>query len=86
MWAVALGIAAAGCHFAPRQVKTPTGRQPQKDIALTLNQIRLGIRALVGPMCGEIEQAADVAEVTTSLDNLSGKLEVYREQLVWQAR
>jgi hypothetical protein len=59
LWAVVLGVAATGCHFAPREVKTPTGGHPQKDIALTLNQIRLRTRALVGPICGEIEQAAD---------------------------
>lgn len=54
-----LAIAATGCRFAVRERKTQPGGPAQKDIALTQNQIRLRMRALVGPMCGEIEQAAD---------------------------
>jgi hypothetical protein len=56
---VVVAIVATGCHFAPRKVKPPPGGHAEKDIALTENQIRLRMRALVGPMCGEIEQAAN---------------------------
>ena len=60
-------IAATGCRFAAPELKTQPGGHPSKDIALTRNQIRLRMRALVGPMCGEIEQAADqIAAGTTN--------------------
>ena len=65
--AVVVAIAATGCRFAPREVKTQPGGHATKDITLTQNQIRLRMRALVGPMCGEIEQAADrIAAGTTN--------------------
>ena len=57
--ALVLAVAATSCRFAQREVKIQPGGHAQKDIALTQNQIRLRLRALVGPMCGEIEQAAD---------------------------
>ena len=56
---VVVVMAATGCHFAPREVRIQPGGHAKQDIALTQNQIRLRMRALVGPMCGEIEQAAD---------------------------
>jgi hypothetical protein len=56
---VVVAIAATGCRFAAPERKTQSGGQAQKDIALTQQQIRLRMRGLVGPMCGEIEQAAD---------------------------
>ena len=56
---LAVAMAATGCHFAVPERKTLSGGPAQKDIALTQNQIRLRMRGLVGPMCGEIEQAAD---------------------------
>ena len=62
-----VAIAATGCRFASREVKTQPGAHAMKDINLTLNQIRLRMRALVGPLCGEIEQAADrIAAGTTN--------------------
>jgi hypothetical protein len=65
--AVVVAIIAIGCRFAPREVKTQPGGRAMKDINLTLNQIRLRMRALVGPLCGEIEQAADrIAAGTTN--------------------
>ncbi len=65
--AVAVAIAATGCRFAQPEVKTQPGGQAPKDISMTHNQIRLRVRALVGPMCGEIEQAADgIAAGTTN--------------------
>ena len=62
-----VAIVATGCRFASREVKTQPGAHAMKDINLTLNQIRLRMRALVGPLCGEIEQAADrIAAGTTN--------------------
>jgi hypothetical protein len=54
-----LAIVAAGCHFAVPERKTQSVEHSQKSVALTQNQIRLRVRGLVGPMCGDIEQAAD---------------------------
>lgn len=54
-----LTIAAPGCRFAAPERKTQSDGHAQNDIALTQNQIRLRLRGLVGPMCGEIEQTAD---------------------------
>ena len=60
-----VAIVATGCRCASREVKTQAGGM--KDINLTWNQIRLRMRALVGPLCGEIEQAADrIAAGTTN--------------------
>jgi hypothetical protein len=131
--AVVSAIAATGCRFAAPERKTQPGGHAQKDIALTQNQIRLRMRGLVGPMCGEIEQAADqvaagttnsivqraalewkieavpamrealfqpdpftaltdtwalcnqMADITTTVDDLSRRLDVYSAQLVRQA-
>ena len=55
----ALLVTGTGCRTAlperpiKGQVHTP------QDLAVTQNQVRLRMRALVDPMCGEIEQAAD---------------------------
>jgi hypothetical protein len=65
--ALALTIAASGCRFAARVRKTESATgHAQKDIAVTQNQIRLRMRGLVGPMCGEIEQAADRIGASTT--------------------
>ena len=53
----ALLVTGTGCRTAlperpiEAQVHTP------QDIAVTQNQVRLRMRALVDPLCGEIEQA-----------------------------
>jgi hypothetical protein len=65
--AVVVAVAANGCRFARPEVRTQPGGHAPKDITLAQNQIRLRMRALVGPMCGEIEQAADqIAAGTTN--------------------
>jgi hypothetical protein len=57
--ALLLGLVACGCRFAMPQPNMKTSLHPQKDVAANYNQIRLRVRAMVGPACGEIEQAAD---------------------------
>ncbi len=49
----------AGCRFARPQRKIEARLHEQKDLAVTQEQVRLRMRALVDPMCGELEQAAD---------------------------
>jgi hypothetical protein len=52
-------VTGAGCRTALPERKIEAKVQPQQDLAVTQNQVRLRMRALVDPMCGEIEQAAD---------------------------
>jgi hypothetical protein len=74
--AVVLVLAATGCQLAAPEIKVQPGGLAKEDIALTQNQIRLRVRAMVGPMCGEIEQAADqIAAGTTSHDLKRAALE-----------
>jgi hypothetical protein len=74
--AVALVAAATGCKLAVPQRRVQTTGHPKEDVALTLNQIRLRMRAMVGPMCGEIEQTADlIAAGTTNHDLKRAALE-----------
>jgi hypothetical protein len=74
--AVVLVIAATGCQLAAPEIKVQPGGLTKEEIALTRNQIRLRVRAMVGPMCGEIEQAADrIAAGTTNHDLKRAALE-----------
>jgi hypothetical protein len=74
--AVVLVLATTGCQLAAPKIKVQPGGLAKEDIALTQNQIRLRVRAMVGPMCGEIEQAADyIAAGTTSHDLKRAALE-----------
>ncbi len=50
----------------------------QKDVAATYNQIRLRLRSMVGPACGEIEQAAD--QIIAGLPDPA----VQRAALLWK--
>src|SRR5262245_25272876 len=54
-----MSLVGAGCTFAVPERKLESAVHAQKDVAVTPNQLRLRMRALVGPMSGEIEQAAD---------------------------
>ena len=50
-----------GCAIAPsRQAVEPDATIRQEDIKVTVEQTRLRMRSLVGPMCGDVEQSADV--------------------------
>jgi hypothetical protein len=53
----ALSVSAAGCLAA--QPRSKSGEEIQKKLAVTENQVRLRLRSLVGPMCGQVEQSAD---------------------------
>ena len=55
----ALLMTGTGCRMALSERKIEARVHTQQDIAVTQNQVRLRMRALVDPMCGEIEQAAD---------------------------
>jgi len=55
----ALLVTGIGCRMALPERPIEAQVHPQQDIAVTQNQVRLRMRALVDPMCGEIEQAAD---------------------------
>ena len=62
-------LSATSCSFKIHRkgVKSGPGlAHPAHDIALDPNQIRLRMRALVEPFCGEIEQAADTIVAGTS--------------------
>jgi hypothetical protein len=58
-WTTALGCLVSGCRSAPRQSTTNPRIHPQEDIRVTQEQLRVRMRALVGPMCARLEQAAD---------------------------
>lgn len=52
---VASSVGCAATMRAPKEVGTRAGAK----VAVNVNQVRLKMRSLVGPMCGEIERAAD---------------------------
>ena len=55
----ALLVTGTGCRMALPERQIEAKVHTQQDIAVTQNQARLRMRALVDPMCGEIEQTAD---------------------------
>ena len=59
VFVAALLVTGAGCRMALPERKIEAKVYPQQDITVTQNQARLRMRALVDPMCGAIEQAAD---------------------------
>jgi hypothetical protein len=61
-------VTGAGCTFAAPERKLESTVHAQQDVAVTPNQLRLRMRSLVGPMCGEIEQAADQIIAGTTND------------------
>ena len=56
LW-IALGASSVGCGVSMRAPKIDS--RAQTKVAVNANQVRLKMRSLVGPMCGEIERAAD---------------------------
>jgi hypothetical protein len=52
-------IGGAGCRLSLPERKIDIRAHPPKDAVATQNQVRLRMRSLVDPMCGELEQAAD---------------------------
>jgi hypothetical protein len=63
-----VSLAGAGCTFAVPERKLEPAVHAQRDVAVTSNQLRLRMRALVGPMTGQIEQAADQIIAATTDD------------------
>ena len=77
LWMVLL-LSTSGCRFARPERKIEAQLHSQKDIAVTQEQVRLRMRALVDPMCGELEQAADqIIAAATAAD-------VRRAALLWK--
>lgn len=63
-----VSLTGAGCTFAAPERKLESTVHAQQDVAVTPNQLRLRMRSLVGPMCGELEQAADQIIAGTTND------------------
>src|SRR5215471_9676374 len=61
-----VSLTGAGCTFAVPERKLDPTVGSQQDIAVTANQLRLRMRSLAGPMCGEIELAADQISADTT--------------------
>src|SRR5262245_10532445 len=59
-------LIACGCRSLTPHAKVEREVHPPEDIAATYNQVRLRMRSLVGPMCGEIEETADDIMSTTT--------------------
>jgi len=58
---------AAGCTIGPsRQATEKDAPIRSEDVKVTSEQLRLRMRSLVGPMCGQIEQSADAIIAGTS--------------------
>jgi hypothetical protein len=55
----ALLVTVTGCRMALSECTIEAKAHTQQDITVTQNQVRLRMRAMVDPMCGAIEQAAD---------------------------
>lgn len=66
-----LAVVASGCRFAMPERKMKASVHAQKDVSASYNQIRLRIRSMVGPACGEIEQTAD--QIIVSGDVTKGR-------------
>ncbi len=58
-WTTALGCLVSGCRSAARQSTSNPRIHAQEDIKVTQEELRVRMRALVGPMCAQIEQSAD---------------------------
>jgi hypothetical protein len=76
--ALLLGVLVGGCSFAMPKAKMKESVHASKDVAANYNQIRLRLRAMVGPACGEIEQAAD--QIIAGTTNAA----VQRAALLWK--
>jgi hypothetical protein len=74
-----LALAACGCRLSMPEHKLKASTQSQKDVVANYNQVRLRLRAMVGPACGEIEQTAD--QIITGTTNVA----VQRAALLWKS-
>lgn len=74
--ALALCIGTLGCAVAQqRRAQEKDASIHEDDIKVTAEQLRLRMRSLVGPMCGQIEQSADA--VITGTTDLNLKLAAF---------
>ena len=62
--AVWTALPSVGCAVSMRTPKIEG--QGRKNVAANVNQVRLRMRSLVGPMCGEIERTADQIAAETA--------------------
>ena len=76
--ALLLALVACGCRFAMPEHKMKASVHAQKDVPASYNQIRLRLRSMVGPACGEIEQTAD--QIIAGTTNAA----VQRAALLWK--
>jgi len=76
--ALLLAVVACGCRFTMPEPKTRAPVLAQKDVAANYHQIRLRLRSMVGPACGQIEQAAD--QIIAGTTNAA----VQRAALLWK--
>lgn len=80
LWTLFGGLlfVAPGCRIPGSHIRTEEAVHSESDIALTGEQLRLHVRALVDPLCGRIEAAADriIAESTEPT--------VRRHALIWK--
>jgi hypothetical protein len=69
--ALTLLTGAAGCTFGPsRQATEKDAPIRAEDVRVTSEQLRLRMRSLVGPMCGQIEQSADAISTASTDTNV----------------
>lgn len=76
--ALLMGVVVGGCNFAMPERTIKESVHASNDVAANYNQIRLRLRAMVGPASGEIEQAAD--QIIASTTDAS----VQRAALLWK--
>ena len=75
---LSLVLIPCGCRFAMPEAKIESKIHPAKDFSASYIQVRLRMRSLVGPMCGEIEQTAD--QIMAGTTNAA----VQRAALLWK--
>ena len=66
VFVAALLVTGTGCRMALSERTIEAKVHPQQDFAVNQHQVRLRMRALVEPMCGAIEQAADAIIADTT--------------------
>jgi hypothetical protein len=76
--ALLLSLLASGCRFALPEARMKSSVHASKDVAANYNQVRLRVRAMVGPACGEIERTAD--QIIAGTTNAA----IHRAALLWK--
>ena len=84
----ALLVTDTGCRMALPQRTIEAKVHPQQDFTVNQHQVRLRMRALVEPMCGAIEQAADAIIAGTThrtVHQAALRWKIAGVPAVWQA-